>query len=226
MILVHSITHLLHSGQRELHYWATSQLLPDPMPSQKLLALDGTVFAVCGAISNGFSCSLQPNLLTWYRIRRPTWLQAGLLMRKSNRHSLPGLCWFPGWRSQDWRDNNRFFKGLRFSSSWSADYKTCALGSGFQDCRMGTVLLTSFAERFGCRLYEEVRMTSGVPQRSSMGPVNGIWRNTWASCKSFRRWLYNIQENHGWQRHWKVRQTDQDRLWNWAVENEIKVNPG
>ena len=55
MILVHSTTYLLHSGQRDLRYWAISKLLPDPTPSQKLLALDGTGFAVCGAISNGFN---------------------------------------------------------------------------------------------------------------------------------------------------------------------------
>ena len=61
--------------------------------------------------------------------------------------------WFPGWGSQDRRDNNLFFKHFRFCSIWCAAYKNCGLGSGFEDSRMDKEIpFRSFAEIVGGQL--------------------------------------------------------------------------
>ena len=80
------------------------------------------------------------------------------------------------------------------------------------------------------QLSEEVRVTSGVPQGSVLGPllflayVNDIWRNTESNvwlfaddCTIYRK----ITDN----KDIENLQKDQNRLGEWAVENEMKINP-
>ena len=85
--------------------------------------------------------------------------------------------------------------------------------------------------RIDGQLSEEVRVTSGVPQGSVLGPllflgyVNDIWRNTGSNirlfaddCIIYRKIMdrSDIDEL----------QTDLNRLDEWAVEYEMKINPG
>jgi len=85
--------------------------------------------------------------------------------------------------------------------------------------------------RLDGQLSEEVRVTSGVPKRSVLGPllflayVNDIWRNTESNirlfaddCIIYRKIMDSIDID-------KL-QTDLKRLGKCAVENEIKINPG
>jgi hypothetical protein len=80
------------------------------------------------------------------------------------------------------------------------------------------------------QLSEEVRVTSGVPQRSVLGPllflayVNEIWRTIESKirlfaddCIIYRKILNNNDL--------KKLQTNVDRLGDWAVENGMKINP-
>ena len=96
---------------------------------------------------------------------------------------------------------------------------------------MGTgISLRTFAERVDGQLSEKVRGTSGVLQGSVLGHllflayVNDIWRNTdsniWLfadDCIIYRR----ITDNSDFEKL----QTDLNRLGEWAVENELKINP-
>jgi hypothetical protein len=79
------------------------------------------------------------------------------------------------------------------------------------------------------QLSEEVKVTSGVPQGSVLGPllflayVNDIWRNTGSTIRLFAddcviyRKIINNED--------KKLQKDVDRLGEWAVENAMKTNP-
>ena len=84
--------------------------------------------------------------------------------------------------------------------------------------------------RVGGQLSEEVRVTSGVPQGSVLGPllflayINDIWRNMESTirlfaddCVIYRKIINNADmENF---------QKDLDRLGEWVVENAMKINP-
>jgi len=82
----------------------------------------------------------------------------------------------------------------------------------------------------GGQLSEEVRVTSGVPQGSVLGPllfldyVNDIWRNMESTirlfaddCVIYRKIINNADM--------EKLQKDLDRLGEWTVENAIKINP-
>ena len=81
------------------------------------------------------------------------------------------------------------------------------------------------------QLSEEVKITSEVPQGSVIDPllslayVNDIWRNVESNiqlfaydCIVYRK----ITDSSGIDKL----QTDLNRLGEWAVENEMKINPG
>jgi hypothetical protein len=78
-------------------------------------------------------------------------------------------------------------------------------------------------------LSEEVKVTSGIPQGSVLGPllflayVNDIWRNTESKIGLFADdcTIYRKINNHDLEKL----QTDLDRLGDWTVENEMKINP-
>ena len=84
--------------------------------------------------------------------------------------------------------------------------------------------------RGGRHYSEEVRMTSGVPQGSVLGPllflayVNNIWKNIESKIRLFAddciiyRKILNIKDV-------EKLQTDLDRLGDWVERNEIKINP-
>jgi len=84
--------------------------------------------------------------------------------------------------------------------------------------------------RVGGQLSEEVRVTSGVPQGSVLGPllflayVNDIWSNMESTirlfaddCVIYRKMINTEGED-------KL-QKDLNRLGEWAVENAMKINP-
>jgi hypothetical protein len=84
--------------------------------------------------------------------------------------------------------------------------------------------------RIGGQLSEEVRVTSGVPQGSVLGPllflayVNDIWRNVESTIRLFAddciiyRKIMNDTD--------RVKlQIDLDILGEWAEENSMKINP-
>ena len=76
----------------------------------------------------------------------------------------------------------------------------------------------------------EVRVTSGVPQGSVLGPllflayVNDIWRNIESKIRLFAddciiyRKILNIKDV-------EKLLTDLDRLGDWAERNDVKINP-
>ena len=84
--------------------------------------------------------------------------------------------------------------------------------------------------RVGRQLSAEVRVTSGLPQGSVLGPlmflayVNDIWRNMESTirlfaddCVIYRKIINNADM--------KKLQKDLDKLGEWAVENDMKINP-
>ena len=84
--------------------------------------------------------------------------------------------------------------------------------------------------RVGGQLSAEVRVTSGVPQGSVLGPllflayVNDIWRNMESTirlsaddCIIYRKIINNAEM--------EKLQKDLDRIGEWAVENTKKINP-
>jgi len=84
---------------------------------------------------------------------------------------------------------------------------------------------------YDCQLSDEARVTSGVPQGSVLGPllflayVNDIWRNTEFNielfaddCLVYRK----IMDSSDFDKL----QTDLNKLGEWAVKNEMKINPG
>ena len=84
--------------------------------------------------------------------------------------------------------------------------------------------------RVGGHLSEEVRVTSGVPQGSVLGPllflayVNDIWRNIESSIRLFADEcvIYRkIRDKEDIENLQKVL----DRLGEWAVENALKIYP-
>jgi len=80
------------------------------------------------------------------------------------------------------------------------------------------------------QLSEEVRVTSGVPQRSVLGPllflayVNDIWRNTESNIRLFADDCVTYRKITDSSDMDKL-QTDLNRLGKWAVENEMRINP-
>jgi hypothetical protein len=89
----------------------------------------------------------------------------------------------------------------------------------------------SHAESQGRRATsEEVRVMSGVPQGSVLGPllflayVNDIWRNNESTIRLFANdcVIYRKIINN---KDMKKLQKDVDRLGEWAVENSTKINP-
>ena len=84
--------------------------------------------------------------------------------------------------------------------------------------------------RVGRQLSAEVRVTSGVPQGSALGPllflayVNDIWRNMDSTIRLFAddRVIYRKIINNA---DMKKLQKDLDKLGEWAVENDMKINP-
>jgi hypothetical protein len=85
--------------------------------------------------------------------------------------------------------------------------------------------------RVGGQISEEVRVMSGVPQWSVLGPplflatVNDIWRNTESTitifaddCIVYRKIMSRSDTEN--------LQIDMDRLGEWTVENVMKINPG
>ena len=85
--------------------------------------------------------------------------------------------------------------------------------------------------RIGGQLSKEVEVTSGVPQGSVLGPqlflvcVNDIWRIIDSSIRLFADdcTIYRKITNKN---YIEKLQKDHDTVGEWAVENEIKINPG
>ena len=87
----------------------------------------------------------------------------------------------------------------------------------------------SHADRVGGKLSGEVGVTSGVPQRSVLGPllclgyVNDIWRNTGLTIRLFADDCLIYKKNIKNEDIEKM-QKDLDRLGKWAAENAIKMH--
>jgi hypothetical protein len=80
------------------------------------------------------------------------------------------------------------------------------------------------------QLSEEVRVTSGVPQGSVLGPllflayINDIWRNIESNIRLFADDCI-IYRKITDSRDIEKLQKDLNSLGEWAVENEMKINP-
>jgi hypothetical protein len=83
--------------------------------------------------------------------------------------------------------------------------------------------------RLGGQLSEEVRVTSGVPQASVLGPllflayVNDIWRNTVSTIRIIADDC--VISNKVYNEDIEKLQKDLYRLGDWATENEMEINP-
>ena len=84
--------------------------------------------------------------------------------------------------------------------------------------------------RVGGQLSKEVKVTSGVPQGTILGPllfpvyINGIWRNIDLSIKLFADNCIIYRKITNKNDIGKL-QTDLDALGEWAVETGMKINP-
>jgi hypothetical protein len=86
--------------------------------------------------------------------------------------------------------------------------------------------------RVGGHLSEEVRVMSGVPQGSLLGPllflayVNDIWINIDSTIRLFADdcIIYKEVKNNN-NNNMENLQTDLNRLGKWAVENTMKIDP-
>jgi len=93
----------------------------------------------------------------------------------------------------------------------------------------GVLLGRTQRVRVGGQLSEEVRVTSGVPQRSVLGPllfvawVNYIWRNILSTIRLLAGdcVVYKKFNNEDTEKLQKAL----DRLGEWAAENKMKINP-
>jgi len=85
--------------------------------------------------------------------------------------------------------------------------------------------------RLDGQLSEEVRVISGVPQGSILGPVlflacvNDIWRNTKSNIRLFAEYCIIYRKVMDSSDIAKL-QTDLNRLRQWALEIELQINPG
>jgi Reverse transcriptase (RNA-dependent DNA polymerase). len=85
--------------------------------------------------------------------------------------------------------------------------------------------------RAGEQLSEEVTVTSGVPQKSVLGPLlflaytNDIWKNTESTIRLFAdayvKYKKIVNNNDV-----EKLQIDLGRLREWMVENGVKIKPG
>ena len=95
---------------------------------------------------------------------------------------------------------------------------------------MEFILGRSRRVRVDGQLFEEVRVTSRVPQWSVLGPllflayVNDIWRNTESNIRLFADDCIIYRKITDSKDIEKLQQ-DINRLGEWAVENEMKINP-
>jgi hypothetical protein len=84
--------------------------------------------------------------------------------------------------------------------------------------------------RVGGQLYDEVRVTSGVPLGSVLGPllfltcVNDIWKNTDSTIRLFADDCIIYRKIRNDRGIGKL-QIDLDRLGAWAVANSMKISP-
>ena len=93
--------------------------------------------------------------------------------------------------------------------------------------------LVGYTQRAGVgrQLSKEVKLISGGPQRSVLGPllflvyVNDIWRNTDSSIRLFAD-DYIIYREITNKNDVEKLQKDLDTLGEWAAENRMKINPG
>lgn len=94
-------------------------------------------------------------------------------MRKSSICSLSGYHVLTGWWREDSRDNNRFFKGLRFCPHGRLLTKTGASGVDFRVIVGIKEFLLGRSQRIrvGGQISEEVRINSEVPEGSVLGPL-------------------------------------------------------
>jgi hypothetical protein len=83
----------------------------------------------------------------------------------------------------------------------------------------------------GGQLSQEVRVTSGVPQRSVLGPllflayVNYIWRNIGSTISLFADDYVIHTQNIINNEDIEILQKSLERLGEWAAENDMKMNP-
>jgi len=93
------------------------------------------------------------------------------------------------------------------------------------------ISLTTFAERVDWQLSEDVRVTSGVPQGSVLDLLlflayaTDIWRNSESNTLLFADGCI-IYRKITDSSNIDSLQTDLNRLGEWALENEMKINPG